>query len=153
MRRCFRTITTLTLSAVLLLGSQKSAAAQQFQRLENIQERVAPSYIPTRCAALHQAIMEWGGETRLGSELWRQTDELRSNFIVVAALLAQQSQGGTIEQVINSIVRDVRNISDIYLDRFERNYAVTGQALDGDEVITSDLQYCRFAAEVLTRQN
>lgn len=149
MRRCFRTITTLTLGAVLLFGSQQSAAAQQFQRLENIQERVAPSYIPTRCAALHQAVMEWGGETRLGSELWRQTDELRSNFIVIAGLIAQQTQGGTIEDVINGIVRDVRNVADIYLDRFETNYAISGQAIDGDEIVTSDFDYCRMAAEVL----
>ena len=149
MRRYFRTITTLTLSAVLLFGSQKSAEAQQFQRLENIQEQVAPSYIPTRCAALHQAIMEWGGETRLGSALWQQTDELRSNFIVIAGLIAQQTQGGTIEDVINGIVRDVRNVADIYLDRFETNYAISGQAIEGDEIVTSDLDYCRMAAEVL----
>ncbi len=93
--------------------------------------------------------MEWGGETRLGSELWRQTDELRSNFIVIAGLIAQQTQGGTIEDVINGIVRDVRNVADIYLDRFETNYAISGQAIDGDEIVTSDLDYCRMAAEVL----
>jgi hypothetical protein len=125
------------------------AIAQPFESLEDIQERVALPYIPTRCAALHQAVMEWGGETRLGSELWRQTDELRQNFIVIAALASQQMQGGTAEQVTNSVVRDVRNIADIYLDRFERNYATSGQAFDGDTIIRSDLDYCRVAAEML----
>lgn len=138
---------------VVALGATlaSSSKAQQFQRLEAIQEDVALPYIPTRCAALYQAIMEWSGETRLGNELWHQTDEIRSNFIVIAALAAQQSQGGSVEQVTNGIVRDVRNIADIYLDRFEGNYAASGQAFDGDLVIRSDLDYCRVVAEALAQ--
>lgn len=148
MKNLIRITASLTSSALLSVAAH-SVEAQQFQPLDNIQEQVAPAYIPTRCGGLYQAFMEWGGEARLGSDLWRQSDEIRGNFILVAVLMAQEDQGRSTEDVANSVVRDVRNIADIYLERFERNYAVTGQAMAEDTLIVSDLQYCRLTADLL----
>lgn len=124
-------------------------SAQEFQRLQDVADQAFPAYLPTRCAALNQAIMEYAGEERMGSELFRQSDEVRSNFIVIAVLVSQNIQGGTVAEWTEQVVYNVRIIANIYWDRFERNYAASGQAFGQDALVASDLEVCRGAAEEL----
>lgn len=67
----------------------------------------------------------------------------------VAAWIAQDASGGTIEHQVELTVRDVRSIPDLYLARMEANYASGGQAFGEDDVIQGDLTFCRSITETL----
>jgi hypothetical protein len=118
------------------------AASQEMRPLGKLLQNAATLYPPTRCAGLYQAVMEWTGFERMGEDTWNQTDSHRENFIWVAVRTSQSLSGGTLEQQAEIVVRDVRNIADIYLERFERNYAAQGQAFGEDALILSDIDLC-----------
>lgn len=118
------------------------AFAQSMRPLEEAAEEAAAPYLGARCGGLYQALMEWGGRDRLGEELWQSTDAARESAILFSMLVAQRVSGGELEMQIEGTLRDVRNIADLYHQRFEQNYALTGQAFEGDALVTQDMNYC-----------
>ena len=56
-----------------------------------------------------------------------------------------QSEQGVLQE---PVVRDVRNVADLYLARLERNYASSGEAFAQDETIKGDMLICRRLAEM-----
>lgn len=119
-----------------------SVLAQELLPLEDLTEEAAPGYAPTRCAGLYQAVMEWAGAERLGEETWNQTDTNRETLILLAVRINQSLSGGTVLEQTENVIRDVRNIADVYLGHFESNYARGGQAFGSDAVVASDLSLC-----------
>jgi hypothetical protein len=94
-------------------------------------------------------MMEWIGIDRMGDEAWETMDTARLNTIMLSALIAQNTNGGTFEHQAELTARDVRNIADLYLARMEANYATGGQAFGEDDVIQSDLTLCKSLTETL----
>lgn len=134
-------------SGAALIASPSVSSAQEMRPLVDAMANAAEPYVPTRCGALYQAMMEWTGETRLGAEAWAAMDSARERFIYVAVALAQEDTGGTLEASAQTTVRDVRNIADLYIERLEANYASTGEAFAQDPMIRSDLQFCQMLAD------
>lgn len=120
------------------------AMSQDMLPLEELIDEAAPSYTPTRCAALYQAIMEWGGEQQLGTDLWQRTESDREYMALMAVFLLQDRAGGSLEDSSIVVARDIRNIADIYLERMENNYASSGQAFNTDPVMSGDISVCRL---------
>lgn len=132
----------IALSLAVAACVSSPALGQSMRPLLEIEDQVAAAYPPARCGGLYQAMMEWAGRDRLGEDLWESTDTARQSAILLSAMIAQSLSGGELEDRLEVTIRDVRNIADLYLHRFEQNYAATGQAFNGDLVTTADMQYC-----------
>jgi hypothetical protein len=128
--------------AVIAALSASPVTAQELRPLNDLLDDAASAYAPTRCAGLYHAMMEWAGAERLGEATWNLTDAHRLNFIHLAALVSQSQSGGTFQAQAENVARDVRNIADVYLERFESNYALQGQAFGADPLIQSDFELC-----------
>lgn len=137
----------LSTSAIVFAVTVGGASAQGMDPLPEVFEQAAAAYAPARCGALYQATMEWAGRDRLGEETWQQTDATRELMILVSAQIAQSVGGGTLDDQIPNTLRDVRNIADLYLTRFEANYAASGQAFGADQLVQQDLSFCRTLTE------
>lgn len=123
--------------------------AQEMKPLSELVDSAAISYPPARCAGLYQAVMEWTGEDRMGAEVWSRTNSSRESLIFYSVLLGQSKSGRNIEDEVDIVIRDVRNIADLYLARMERNYAAGGQAFGEDRLIIKDLSTCKSIAEAM----
>ena len=136
-------------TAIALAMMPTLAMSQDMLPLEELIDDAAPSYTPTRCAALYQAIMEWGGEQQLGADLWQRTGSDREYMALMAVIMLQDRAGGLLEDSSIVVARDIQNIADIYLERMANNYAMSGQALNNDPVIRSDISICRIFANMM----
>jgi hypothetical protein len=136
---------------MLAFGVSSLAAAgeaQEMRPLSEVIDSAAAPYPASRCAGFYQALMEWTGENRLDAETWASFDAARTNLILLAfALSLDNGMPGNDEQVLDVVVRDVRNIADLYLARFERNYAAGGEAFGADQSVREDMTLCRAIAE------
>jgi hypothetical protein len=122
--------------------------AQDMKPLEELIDTAAKSYPFARCAGLYQATLEWIGAERMGDDAFQTTDLAYRTVLTVGALVAHQDKiGGTIEHAAKIVNRDARNISNIYIERFQSNYAATGEAFGQDKMFKSDLALCKTVAE------
>jgi hypothetical protein len=136
-------------TALALAMMPTSAMSQDMLPLEELIDDAAPSYTPTRCAALYQAIMEWGGEQQLGTDLWQRTESDREYMALMAVIMLQDRIGGSVEDISMVVARDIRNIADIYLERLEHNFATSGQAFNTDPVMRGDISVCRLFEDIM----
>jgi hypothetical protein len=136
-------------STMIFWAAPYVACADEMRPLAEVAVNAAAPYAPARCAGLYQAMMEWIGIDRMGDETWETIDTARVNTIMLSALTAQNTNGGTLEHQAELTARDVRNIADLYLARMEANYATGGQAFGEDDVIQSDLTLCKSLTETL----
>lgn len=134
-------------AAVALLLLPTSSTAQEMRPLNEILDTAAAPYPATRCAGWYQALMEWGGKERLGDEGWAAVDNGRQSLMLLATGQFNQTSGNTFETDIEMVLRDVRNIADLYLARMERNYASHGKAFAQDDLIKGDMLICQTLAE------
>ena len=135
-------------AALALMFMTTLGTAQEMRPLDELLDTSAPPYPATRCAGWYQALMEWGGKKRLGDESWAAMDTGRQSLIFFATAQFNQTSGNTFEADIELVVRDVRNVADLYLARLERNYASSGEAFAQDETIKGDMLICRRLAEM-----
>jgi len=147
MIRLHKYLAALVLTAILAASYAEAGFAKELRPLDELAGSAAPPYPLTRCGALYQAVLEWAGEQRLGPDTWATTDTLREQFLTIAILMASTNGQGPVEQVAPTVARDARNIADLYLERFEKNYAAEGQAFGTDPLVQSDLSLCKEIAE------
>jgi len=138
----------LACTLILATSFAGNSIAKELRPLEDIAADAARPYSLARCGAMHQAIMEWVGEERL-SDNWATSDAIRERFIIYAIFMASADGQGQPEAIAEFVVRDVRNIADRYLARFEANYASEGQAFGNDAIVQSDLDFCKTLIEGL----
>ena len=138
---------TIILAFLVMLNSQ--AFAQEFKSLKSIvADDPATTYPLVRCGAMYQAIMERIGYERLGEEKWALNDEVRTSLLLFSSLLLKEELPTTsIEEISEITANDARRIADIYIQRMNNNYAMTGEAYGSDELIISDLTSCKQLAE------
>lgn len=149
MIKAFAVPPLVALSASIALGQTN---AQEMRPLADLVESAAPPYPTARCGALYQAMMEWTGSERMGPEMWQSTNTMRENMILASAVVAAAATGVSVDSQVTTTLRDVRNIADLYIERMERNYAVSGQPFFSDQLITEDLDLCRRIVENLHGQ-
>ena len=100
-----------------------------------------------RCAGFYQASTEWTGKDRAGPDIVAAIDQNIKNLLYVSILLRLKKSGGNPNEVSRVVLRDTRNIANLYLRRFENNYAETGHAWGKDELWLSDMEACKIVAE------
>ncbi len=106
-------------------------------------DRIESSYAFLRCAALHQANLRWAGEERVGADASRYMNDQTSQLLQVVVNIRLSQDGSTRESVEQNTLRDVLNIVAIYVNRFEKNYATTGEAMASDELWRDDFEWCK----------
>lgn len=137
-------LASISLLAALSLG--KIAPAQEMPPLANVFETAAPIYPYVRCAGLYQAVMEWAGSDRMGAETWKNTETARTNCISAGVIIGMQDGLGPINQATAIVARDTRNVANLYIKRFEANFAREGHAWGKDPIFQSDLEFCKSVA-------
>ncbi len=133
--------------AIMCMVVALPAQAAELKPLQELPGTAAP-YIPTRCAALTQALMEWVGKDRIGSKDWSVMESgLVANLMMASNLSKKNGMDGSDEYIMNIILRDVRNIANLYIDRFKNNYAIQGEAFANDRVMILDMFFCKEVTE------
>lgn len=102
------------------------------------------SYRFVRCAGLWSAILTWTGSDVAGEHVTRATEESVGTLNLAALLHRFKSSGADVDLLTAHILRDGANISDLYLKKFEANYASMGEAFGSDPLVHSDLAACQI---------
>ncbi|MBW8639456.1 hypothetical protein K1W69_19835 [Hoeflea sp. WL0058] len=137
--------------AILLLFSLPSFA-QEMRPLADAFRTSAKPYPFVRCGGLYQAFLEWTGKERMGAEVFNLYEASMKEFLAAAVMQSiQDGMTDNLQVAIESNLRDARNIADLYLSRFERNYAAVGQAFGEDHLVSSDMIFCMDLSQKPTR--
>jgi len=138
--------TSLLFLASIALGD--APCAQELKPLvEIIGTDIEKSYPFVRCGAFYQASLEWAGENRVGSEMRSKIKKSIDSLLTVAALLRAKATSESPEWIMQIVYRDTRNIADLYIKRFEANYASEGLAWGNDALWRSDSETCKILSE------
>ena len=129
-----------TISVIIAFCMPENAIAEEMVPLRKLISLGAENSYPlVRCGGLYLSGLTWAGEDQFGLEATESITETIAYIIGFATDLRTPALGSEAHQ---SVWRDVRNISDAYLKRYERNYATSGQAWGGDELWDSDTKTC-----------
>ena len=132
----------IVLIGLSLIGFPAAAFAQEMSPLsELIASGSEETYPLVRCAGLYLSGLEWAGEDRLGKDTSSQIKSTVAHIVDLAVEMRKKDLGNGAE---TSVLRDVRNISDGYLVRYEANYASSGQAWGSDSLWQSDTDVCNL---------
>ena len=66
-----------------------------------------------------------------------------------AAILLSEETAAPIGTAADNVTRSMETIVSLYLERFELNFALRGQAFVDDPVVMSDLEFCRVIVDTL----
>lgn len=99
-------------------------------------------YVADRCAALYIALAKQGGEKQLGSATYASLVEGAVVFSSISAMGRAHRQGISLEDAAAQVKRDADNIVPLYVERFNSNYARTGNAVVGEPTLENDFQVC-----------
>jgi len=121
--------------------------------LRDAAREAEPSYLFVRCAAVYQSGAEWTGKKRLGEDGWNRVSGAVEMMVTAATILRAEKMSGDEDHIMEVTLRDIRDIADLYLERFEANYAATGQAWGDDAVYKDDLSLCSSVAKQLADPN
>lgn len=134
-------------SFFLLISLCAPSFAGEMQPLRSARQSAAPTYEPARCAGLLQALQEWAGKKVMNQTTWDNMNTTRELFILYASIAFSKQAGGTFDEGMTVTLRDVRNIANLYLARFQENYALSGQAFQNDDLVNDDIDHCAELAE------
>ena len=104
-------------------------------------------YFADRCAGAYLAVVNWAGEQRLGAEAYNNTLAVVQAYIVLSISGRVQQRSATDSEASQAVMRDVKNIAEIYVTRFESNYALRGDSMVGDALVENDLALCGRALD------
>jgi hypothetical protein len=111
-------------------------------------ERQDPAYVPTRCAGLYVGILRYAGKSLDPDQ--RENIEKESSALALAAMQVRATQkGGEPPDYSDAVLGVVRALSDQYLNRMKDNQAKSGQAFMNDDLIKSDIAFCKQVATLV----
>ena len=132
------------------IGCAKWVSAQQLGSLDQLIGRdIEPSYPLVRCAAFYLANIEWAGQA-LDEDVFEESKTLMGDLLLASVLVRSKRAGAEsegLEHLAQTANADTRQIADLYLENYRRNYAATGTAWQGNTVWESDAVTCRELAE------
>lgn len=135
--------------AFALCFPHQAASQPQFQPLEELLGTAASTYPFVRCAALYQSVARWAGAARLGQETFDNAVSTSALFLYAAAIILSEETAGPIGTAAENVTRSMEDVVALYIQRFEFNFAIEGQAFANDLVVTSDLELCRLLGDTL----
>jgi len=97
------------------------------------------SYPLVRCGGLYLSGLTWAGEDAFGLEA---TDSIKKTIAYIVGFATDLRTPALGSDAHQSVLRDVKNMSDAYLKRYESNYTTSGQAWGGDALWASDTETC-----------
>lgn len=139
------------LAALLLLATHVAVAADdplspaldKYVKLPP--EKQDPAYAPSRCAGLYVGILRYAGKSLDPAQ--RENIEKESSALAMAAMQVRASQkGGEPPDYSDAVLGVVKALSDQYLNRMKDNQAKSGQAFMNDNLIKSDIAFCKQVA-------
>ncbi len=107
-----------------------------------MQEGAEDTYPLVRCGGFYLSMLEWAGEDVVGPEQSQIVKLTAYNLIHAAASMRAERSETTAQHQVDLALRDVRNISDLYLQRYQDNYAAVGQAWGADALWKDDQAVC-----------
>lgn len=123
-----------------------SPRLEQYVKLPK--DKQDPAYVPTRCAGLYVGILRFGGKSLDPTQ--RENIEKESSALAMAAMEVRVTQkGGEPPDYSDAVLGVVKAISDQYLNRMKDNLAKSGQAFMNDELIKSDIAFCKQLAALV----
>ena len=128
--------------ALVLAMLSGPAVAQEMRPLNEAVHTAARDYGFIRCSGLFQAQLDWIGTDRAGQGMTNSFTRALEAFWVLALAIRVDDGMGSFEQVAGPTNRDIANVRDLYIARFERNYAIVGQAFGQDALVSADMEYC-----------
>ena len=140
-----RKLTIAAASLAVLMSTTASAGELRSigESMDLVQQgRVAPSYIPQRCAAVIHAVDSWAGKEYLGEERWQFGLDSIRNFTINAVIIMYNRQGGEAKELMATVSSAVQVMADIYRARMDNNYATGGQGWGDDKLINDDFLLC-----------
>lgn len=143
--------------AVLSLVATTALAETQLEPLEDIlnrpKDQIEVGYPFIRCASLFNGMIGYGG-ANFGDEMLASLKSNYTNTSVVAVLVrinhAKEKGLPTIEVNKRSdrANLEISRLTDVYINRLERNFASSGQAWGSDPLISGDLEICKAVAQI-----
>jgi hypothetical protein len=104
------------------------------------------SYQYVRCAAFYLANVEWAGQA-LSEEVFESSKKSVENLLLIATLTRVADSADGIEQIVETVNLDMRQIADFYLDNYRESYALRGTAWEANSVWEGDAVTCQQIAE------
>ncbi|MGS4947020.1 hypothetical protein ACVDG3_16210 [Meridianimarinicoccus sp. RP-17] len=108
---------------------------------ETVTESTESSYALVRCAAFYTSALEWAG-TALKQDDYDRTKKSVDSLLLVASVMRSANSADVLQDVAEVVLIDARKIADIYIENLRDNYAVTGNAWEGNLVYEADGAYC-----------
>lgn len=146
-------VLSAALAALLLLMAPAAAADDSLspsldKYVKLPPERQDPAYAPTRCAGLYVGILRYAGKSLDPAQ--RENIEKESSALAMAAMQVRATQkGGEPPDYSDAVLGVVKAISDQYLNRMKGNQAKSGQAFMNDDLIKSDIAFCKQVAALV----
>jgi hypothetical protein len=104
------------------------------------------SYLPVRCAALFYSIYLYAGETALGEETAARYVQAVETLLRLAAVVRTFS-GTPPEVASQQVMQEANRIADLYIERYQANYAARGLPFSPDPIWDADVAVCRRLTE------
>lgn len=134
-------ILTYALSCQCLLLANPSIAEMR-PLGDLVSEGSETSYVAIRCAVLYLAPVAYAGSERFEPEFVVRATDTFDQLTGIAVNIRIEDSGGSVDVVGPAVLSDAGAIMTLYLDRFDANYASSGQAFGSDELYASDVDFC-----------
>ncbi|WP_411839764.1 hypothetical protein [Paracoccus sp. ME4] len=135
------------------------AWSQELRSIEDTMEGIddylhVSAYSSVRCAGMFDGILSYGGEN-LPAELVEQYRDASTTLVIGTTILRayQTRERGLPQKDFEAEFRnsdaEARRFRDIYRDRLQNNYTMTGMMLDNDQLAKDDLALCAQVVEAV----
>jgi hypothetical protein len=141
---------TVVLAATLFCGALKAEAlGDDLVPLEKLikEQQFEASYPFVTCAAWYKSTAEHAGVVTLPKGVVENFQKTIRTDALAAAKIRAAKRGGSPKDYVDQVTADVVAIATIYHARMDKNYALSGQALVSDPLMTSDGTACKALNE------
>jgi hypothetical protein len=107
------------------------------------------AYLPTRCAALYVAVLEYAGRS-LDPDQRSSFETESSAFALSAMQVRAQQRGGSPPDYADEVYGVVKALAATYVERMKNNQAKSGQAFMNDGLLKGDIEFCKKLAVLVT---
>lgn len=107
------------------------------------------AYLPSRCAGLYIAVLEYAGKS-LDPDQRASFEKESSAFALSAMQVRAQQRGGSPPDYAEEVFGVVKALAAVYVERMKSNQAKSGQAFLNDNLLKSDIEFCKKLAVLVT---
>lgn len=137
-------VTGTSLAAISATSGAEAELTPLSDYLELPKNEFVLTYPMTRCAGLYFGVLDYAGRNFSAAV---QADTKQDAALLVTAVVAIRvaSSEGQPAELTKFTVEIVDQIAHKYVQRFKTNYALSGQAWSGDDLVKGDMTVCKAA--------